>query len=104
MRAPRFRCHLSRGRGFSVSLMLGSGAHRNASPAKDERPRIAPPLSPEPESFHRPRRAGLPLRWDRLATARFPECPVRAVLLPERFRGGCSFGGGGSPPRSPARP
>jgi hypothetical protein len=25
---------------------------------------------------------------------RFPECPVRAVRLPERFRGGCSFGGG----------
>src|SRR4051794_18550218 len=29
--------------------------------------------------------------------------PARAVLLPERFRGGCSFGGGGLPPLSPAR-
>src|SRR3546814_16619435 len=39
---------------------------------------------------------GLPLRWDAShPLSRVPQ--DRAVLLPERFRGGCSFGGGGLP-------
>src|SRR3546814_16577313 len=44
----------------------------------------------------------LPLRWDAShPLSRVPQ--DRAVLLPERFRGGCSFGGGGLPSPSPAR-
>src|SRR5262249_11828526 len=46
-----------------------------------------------PERFP-PAALGLPLRWKQLALFRFPEVhhPI-AVLLPESFRGGCSFGG-----------
>src|ERR1700753_189852 len=38
--------------------------------------------------------ARLPLRWRQYSLPRFPEVhhPI-AVLLPESFRGGCSFGG-----------
>ena len=47
----------------------------------------APPLSFVPESFTR---EGFPRR--RGTSPFFPALPVRSVLGPERFRGGCSFG------------
>ena len=97
----------------SVSLIAGSRSYRARPPCGPNRP--IPPLSLEPESFprHSPKgEGGLPLRWPAVAQGdggRFPECPVRAVLLPERFRGGCSFGARHSPfwgrrRASPARP
>ncbi len=40
-----------------------------------------------------------------LPCPRFPEHRYRPIrsLVPERFRGGCSFGAGANPPASPAR-
>ena len=49
--------------------------------------------------------ASYPRRWATLdEPRRFPECQLPAVLLPERFRGGCAFGAGSScdVPVSPA--
>lgn len=51
---------------------------------------LSAPSVLEPESVTRT--SGLHLRWDRLSHIHFPEPQPIAVRLPERFRGGCSFG------------
>ncbi|VWX54660.1 hypothetical protein NOVOSPHI9U_70024 [Novosphingobium sp. 9U] len=60
-----------------------------------------PPLSRKPESFppvpgQRGQVQGYTFGGPTDATGHFPESRYRrcAVLLPERFRGGCSFGAG----------
>jgi len=86
---------------------------KTGTSARSSRELSAPPLSLGPESFprHGLGDGGLPLRWPALVICdggRFPECREPAVLSPERFRGGCSFGGGPPAftgrPRSPAGP
>src|SRR3954468_23650926 len=98
MRPPRARCQPSSGRDFSDSVIASSRTkHRVRAP---QRKLPVPPLSLRPESFDPPSPrlwrtypfGGPPLPFG--DGGRFPERPERAVLLPERFRGGCSFGGG----------
>ncbi len=65
----------------------------------------AAPSVTEPESFHRSLEStGLPLRWPGCEPDSFQSVAIdSAVRLPERFRGGCSFGGQArSPPLSRA--
>src|ERR1700730_2685731 len=66
----------------------------------------APPLSRDLRDFL-PREWQLPPSVGKRVwrASRFPECHPTAVHWPERFRGGCAFGAGGSktaPPDSPA--
>ena len=80
--------HFGLSRFFVIDWMdvaHSSTPHRNA-------PKPVPPLSRKPESFPRSL-TGLPLRRPH-QVGHFPEYRYRPTrsLVPERFRGGCSFG------------
>ena len=77
------------------------GSHANdpvrASTPDAECVQVKPPLSRDLRDLSDARTArALPLRWTAVAVAFQSACPS-AVHLPERFRGGCSFGAGRSP-------
>ena len=62
---------------------------------------MSPPLSLAPERFRR-NTPGLLLRRG-ARSASFQRVDLLPALLPERFRGGCAFGGGYRMPLSPGR-
>ena len=102
MRAPSATCASASG------VTLSGPSDKRQAPADDRairraqtfagRPRRrAPPLSLDLRDFEPPNVATLAPSVSPLAATTFQRSSARAVLLPERFRGGCAFGALRSP-------
>src|SRR5215217_940024 len=97
IRAPRPTCSSCKGvcsSGSSAGTGSAIGTSRNAREPGPGGPCPAPPLSRDLRDFPPPARELRPSVDDVARHRRFPECQLPAVLLPERFRGGCAFGAG----------
>ena len=86
-------------RALQGGVRIGRGAHRVSSPiglaSRAGRHELKPPLSRDLRDFGETLSRLTPSVSRRRAGC-FPERHQSAVLLPERFRGGCSFGAGHS--------
>ena len=104
-RAARAVPGVERQRLFGASLITGLRSKASARGRPRQTPQTSDPLCHVnlrafPRSLRR-RRVTPSVARQPAAGERFPECPLRARSgVPERFRGGCSFGGAGEAPHA----
>ena len=92
--ARRQASHAGHGAGSSSGLCSGRAPHFLSDSYAQRRYATAPPLSDGPERFTAPESAAYSVGGGTSCPRAFQRVRHPAVLLPERFRGGCAFGGG----------